>query len=50
MITRYALFEGHVHDGKTEDFRQAVLSEILPKWKAFPEALSARRHPGFRRR
>lgn len=42
MITRYALFEGHVHDGKTEDFRQAVLSEILPKWKAFPEALAVR--------
>ena len=26
MITRYALFEGHVHDGQTEAFRAAVLA------------------------
>ena len=42
MITRYALFEGRVHDGQTEAFRQAVLTEILPKWKAFPGALAVR--------
>lgn len=42
MITRYALFEGKVHDGQTEAFRQAVLAELLPKWKAFPGALSVR--------
>ncbi|MDO8884183.1 MAG: hypothetical protein U0934_03965 [Pseudotabrizicola sp.] len=42
MITRYALFEGRVHDGQTEAFREAVLTEILPKWKAFPGALAVR--------
>jgi hypothetical protein len=42
MITRYALFEGHVHDGQTAAFREAVLAEILPKWKAFPGALAVR--------
>lgn len=42
MITRYALFEGTVHEGQTEAFRAAVLDEILPKWKAFPGALAVR--------
>jgi hypothetical protein len=42
MITRYALFEGHVNDGQNEAFRAAVLTEILPKWKAFPGALAVR--------
>jgi hypothetical protein len=36
MITRYALFEGQVHPGQTEAFRAAVLTEILPVWRAFP--------------
>lgn len=42
MITRYALFEGHIHDGQTEAFRAAVLDELLPKWTAFPGAISVR--------
>jgi hypothetical protein len=42
MITRYALFEGKVHPGQSEAFRHAVLSEVLPKWKAFPDALAVR--------
>lgn len=42
MITRYALFEGTVHEGRTEAFRKAVLDELLPKWKAFPGALAVR--------
>lgn len=42
MITRYALFEGRVHDGQNEAFREAVLSEILPRWKAFPGATAVR--------
>ncbi|MFN7225175.1 MAG: hypothetical protein ACK4MS_14260 [Paracoccaceae bacterium] len=42
MITRYALFEGRIHEGQTEAFREAVMTEILPKWKAFPGALSVR--------
>ena len=40
MITRYALFEGQVHPGQNAAFREAVLTEILPKWKAFPGALA----------
>ncbi len=42
MITRYALFEGKVHEGQNAAFREAVLAEILPKWRAFPGALSVR--------
>lgn len=42
MITRYALFEGHVRDGQEKAFRDAVLAEILPKWKAFPGARAVR--------
>ncbi|WP_337269195.1 hypothetical protein [Oryzifoliimicrobium ureilyticus] len=42
MITRYAFFEGQIHAGQTDAFRAAVLSEILPKWRAFPGALSVR--------
>ncbi len=42
MITRYALFEGAIHPGQTEAFRQAVMEELLPKWQAFPGALEVR--------
>lgn len=36
MITRYALFEGTVHDGQTPAFRQAVLDRLVPLWRQFP--------------
>ena len=42
MITRYALFDGQINEGQSEAFRAAVLAEILPKWRAFPSALSVR--------
>lgn len=42
MITRYALFEGEVHKGQEQDFRDAVLAEILPVWRRFPGALDIR--------
>ena len=42
MITRYALFEGSVHEGQTQAFRAAVLAEVLPHWNAFPGALAVR--------
>ena len=42
MITRFALFDGSVHDGQTAAFREAVLSELLPLWKQFPGALAVR--------
>ena len=40
MITRYALFEGTLHDGHAEAFRRDVLAEILPVWQRFPGALA----------
>lgn len=42
MITRYALFEGQVHEGQQDAFRAAVLAEILPHWKRFPGATAVR--------
>ncbi|KQT51830.1 hypothetical protein ASG47_02830 [Devosia sp. Leaf420] len=42
MITRYALFEGKVHEGQEAALRAAVTAEILPLWKQFPGALSVR--------
>lgn len=42
MITRYALFEGRVHAGELDAFRDAVLKEILPHWQSFPLATSVR--------
>lgn len=42
MITRYAMFEGTVNDGKADEFRAAVMAELLPKWQAFPGARSVR--------
>lgn len=40
MITRYALFEGTVHNGHAEAFRRDVLAEMLPVWQRFPGALA----------
>lgn len=42
MITRYALFEGKVHEGQEAAFRAAVKTEILPLWKQFPGATAVR--------
>lgn len=42
MITRYALFEGTIAAGQTEAFRQAVMTELLPTWQAFPGATAVR--------
>ena len=42
MITRYALFEGHISQGETEAFRSAVLNEVLPHWQSFPGVLAVR--------
>lgn len=36
MITRFALFEGSVKPGKTEDFRTAVKERLVPLWTQFP--------------
>lgn len=42
MITRYALFEGSIRDGLEDAFRQAVLTELVPTWTAFPGASNVR--------
>jgi hypothetical protein len=42
LITRFALFEGHINPGETEAFRSAILSEVLPHWKSFPGVLAVR--------
>ena len=42
MITRYALFEGDLRPGSEAEFRDAVLSDLLPKWLAFPGAMDVR--------
>ena len=42
MITRFALFDGHVKPAETEAFRTAVVAEVLPHWKSFPGVLAVR--------
>ncbi len=42
MITRFALFAGHVDPSETDAFRAAVLAEVLPHWNAFPRVLAVR--------
>ena len=42
MITRFAMFEGTIHAGKTDAFRAAVLDELVPKWQAFSGADAVR--------
>lgn len=42
MITRYALFEGHVKPEQMDAFRADVLKDILPFWKKMPKALAVR--------
>jgi hypothetical protein len=42
MITRYALFEGCIHEGQTAAFRAAILAEVVPHWNAFPGVLAVR--------
>ncbi|WP_029041937.1 hypothetical protein [Cucumibacter marinus] len=36
MITRFALFEGQIHDGHEAAFREAVLTQLVPLWANFP--------------
>lgn len=38
MITRYALFEGSVKEGKTEEFRRFVHKNLVPLWTQFDGA------------
>lgn len=36
MITRFALFQGHVKTADVTAFRTAVLERLVPLWKQFP--------------
>ena len=42
MITRYAFFEGSIRAGEEAAFREAVLQELVPTWRAFPGILAVR--------
>lgn len=42
MITRFALFEGHVKADDVAAFRSAVLERLVPVWKLFPGNISVR--------
>lgn len=36
MIVRQALFEGIIHPGREQAFRDYVEEKLLPLWQAFP--------------
>ncbi len=41
MITRYAMFQGHINDGQTLAFRAAVLDEVYLDRAAVDAALAS---------
>lgn len=49
MIIRYALFEGHVHEGREADFRAFVRDRLVPLWTRFPGAEEVRVQHGLER-
>ena len=49
MIIRYALFEGHVHQGREADFRTFVRERLVPLWTRFPGAQEVRVQHGLER-
>lgn len=42
MITRFALFEGHVKPADKDRFREAVTTRLVPLWTQFPGATDVR--------
>ena len=42
MITRYALFEGSIREGRASVFREAVLERLVPLWRQFAGASEVR--------
>lgn len=40
MITRYAIFEGHIAPDQRAGFRRAVVERLLPAVRALPEVQS----------
>ncbi|MGO7920648.1 hypothetical protein [Rhizobium ruizarguesonis] len=49
MIIRYALFEGEIHSGREEEFREFVLQRLVPLWTKFPGAEEIRVLDGMER-
>lgn len=42
MLTRLAVFEGHITPGREEDFFAIVEHTLLPIWKRMPNATAVR--------
>jgi hypothetical protein len=42
MITRFALFEGHIKPHDVEAFRAAILKDVLPHWNSFSGVITVR--------
>jgi hypothetical protein len=42
MIIRYAFFEGEIHHGQEQAFRQFVTERLVPLWTKFPGAEEVR--------
>ncbi|MBX4975362.1 hypothetical protein HJB73_18195 [Rhizobium lentis] len=49
MIIRYALFEGEIHPGREEEFRDFVKERLVPLWTQFPSAEEVRVLDGMER-
>ncbi|OWV89220.1 hypothetical protein ATY78_20075 [Rhizobium sp. R635] len=49
MIIRYALFEGEIHSGREEEFRDFVKQRLVPLWTQFPGAEEVRVLDGMER-
>ncbi|OWV69571.1 hypothetical protein ATY77_20605 [Rhizobium sp. R634] len=49
MIIRYALFEGEIHPGREEEFRDFVRRRLVPLWTQFPGAEEVRVLDGMER-
>ncbi|MBX4956579.1 hypothetical protein HJB56_19735 [Rhizobium lentis] len=49
MIIRYALFEGEIHPGREEEFRDFVKERLVPLWTQFPGAEEVRVLDGMER-
>ncbi|AYD03819.1 hypothetical protein NCHU2750_44380 (plasmid) [Neorhizobium sp. NCHU2750] len=42
MFTRSAMFVGHIHEGRENEFWSIVEAELLPVWRKMPGALTVR--------
>jgi hypothetical protein len=42
MFTRYAIFEGTIHQGREDEFFRLVEERLLPLWRQMPNARAVR--------